>query len=140
MSTWIFAALLLLAIFFEGSVTTLPLTLLILLILTVIRRDEMVFVAAFVAGLLLDVLLLRVWGQTSLFFIIFVFVILLYERKFEIASLPFIIFSTVFGTLSYFLFSQQTQAIFHAFASIPLSALFFVITRRGVLNRKENVG
>lgn len=92
---------LLAALFLEGSITTLPLVLLVLLIFTVVFRQSFVFGVAFLSGLLLDVLLMRPVGQTSVVFVLFVLFVRLYERKFEIETVPFMVFASALGSLIY---------------------------------------
>jgi cell shape-determining protein MreD len=86
------------AVIVEGSLTSLPLTLVMLLCVTIIKRDETVFIAAFIAGVLLDVFALRQVGGTSLFFLLFIFLLLLYQRKYEIYSTPFVLVASFIGS------------------------------------------
>ncbi len=89
--------LLLIAIILEGSLTTLPLVLICLLCLTIIKRDAFGFLIAFIAGLLLDTFALRPLGWTSVFLLIFVLLILLYQRKYEIYSYQFVMTAAFLG-------------------------------------------
>jgi len=81
---FLFLLLIIISVFLEGTVTTLPLTLVCLLCLTIYKREGIVFLIAFLAGLLLDILRVNMVGESSLFFVVFVFLILLYQRKYEI--------------------------------------------------------
>src|SRR5258706_10781636 len=96
---WFLGILLAITIFLEGTVTTLPLVLIYLLCLTIWKRDAVVFPIAFVGGLLLDILVVRAIGVSSLFFVIFVFLALLYQRKYEINSYPFVAFASFLGSI-----------------------------------------
>lgn len=97
--------LLLLALLLEGTLTYLPITLLLLIFLTVQKRGNWIFPTAFFSGLVLDIFYLNPLGLTSLFFLIFLFLIFLYERKFEISSPFFILISSFVGVVSFmFLF------------------------------------
>src|SRR5687767_2330100 len=77
-------------IFFEAAVTSLPLILIFLLCATIIRRDLTLFPFAFFAGLLLDLLQVRTIGSTSIYFVLCLFLVLLYQKKYEIDSYPFV--------------------------------------------------
>ena len=126
--------LLAIAVIIEGSITPVPLTLITLLCLTIIRRDTSVFIAAFIAGIFLDIFALRQVGGTSLFFITFVFLILLYQRKYEIYSYPFVLAGTFIGAslfLSVFRYANvlpqaglSVAAAFFLFACIRLFAKY----------------
>lgn len=105
------------AILLEASVTTLPLTLLIILFLAVINKNNEVFLIAFFSGLFLDLLSLDRLGVSSLYFTVFVFIIYIYQKKFEIETLYFMIIFSFIGSLIYlllmgtgFIFLQSTVA------------------------------
>lgn len=99
--------LLCIAILLEGSVTSLPLVLSMLLVLAVNVHKQDVFVAAFLAGFLLDVMLVRPVGLTSIFFLCMLLLVFLYEKKYEIKSLFFVV---IFAGLS----SALYLMIFHS--------------------------
>ena len=88
-------------IFLEGAVTTLPLTLIFLLCFTILKRDARVFPVAFFAGILLDLLKVRMVGATSVILIIVVFLVLLYQRKYEIDSYPFVAAAGFLGAIGF---------------------------------------
>lgn len=118
--------LLLFAVFvLEVSVTTIPLVLDVLLILSILERKPWVFLAAFILGLLLDVSAVRVLGQSSLFFVIFLFLVSLYERKFETTSSYFVLFLSFFGSLVFLLVFGYNFAFWQAVVSSLLSFLLF---------------
>jgi cell shape-determining protein MreD len=89
--------------FFEGTITTLPLTLIFILSFTILKRkrDSSIFLVAFLSGLLLDMVTLRTLGMTSIFFLSLSFLVLLYERKYEIATIPFVMAATFIGSVAY---------------------------------------
>src|SRR5579859_116016 len=95
--------LLIIATFLEGTVTTLPLVLICLLCLTIFFRNLYLFIAAFFVGILLDAFALRELGETSIFFLLLIFLILLYQRKYEINSYPFVLIASFVGSLLYLL-------------------------------------
>lgn len=129
MKKWVLGLVLFLAILFEGTAFSLPLVLNVLLVFYVIYGDSFVFPAAFFSGILLDLLLVRIVGQSSLFFITFLFIISLYESKFETKTFPFVLISSFLGSLiSLEVFGYQNifpLAVLNAFLS---GFLFLVIS------------
>lgn len=115
-----------LIIFFESVFIVIPIVLLILLNLIVFVRKEWVFALAFFSGLFLDFLGMRQLGGTSLFLIIFLFVVILYEKKFETTSIYFISIISFFGSLS-FLTIFYKFSILESLLATLISAVIFVI-------------
>ena len=76
--------LLSLALILEASLTTIPFILLVLLCLMVLTRESWLFALAFVFGLLLDLLTFKTLGFSSAFLTAILFLVLLYQSKFEI--------------------------------------------------------
>lgn len=119
---YLFLFIVILALFLEGTMTTLPLVFLCLVILTIFMRNLFLFVLAFLAGIFLDAFALRPVGETSIFLLLFVFLLLLYQRKYEINSYPFVFIASFVGALIYLLiFGYQ-----HAYWLASLSAVFAV--------------
>lgn len=119
---------LLLFLILEATFISIPFVLLLLLFLSLKNRSTWVFAVAFVSGILLDSLYLRNLGFTSIFFITFLFGVMLYERKFEIANHFFILVSSFIGSFIYFSllgveFSIQ-KALFTCLAAFLLSKIF----------------
>ena len=113
----------------EGTVTTLPLVLVCLLCLTIIKRDTTVFFAAFFVGILLDVFTLHVVGGASVFFLLFVFLILLYQRKYEIYSYPFVMVASFFGSVLFLLSFSYKDVLVQSFVSAVIGIVVFAILR-----------
>ena len=65
---------------------TIPLSLILLLNFAIATKKTSVFLAGFICGLILDILLLNPLGQTSIFFVVFLALVFLYERKFDIQT------------------------------------------------------
>jgi rod shape-determining protein MreD len=130
-----FFCILLAALFLEGSITTLPLVLLVLLVMTVIYRQSFVFSVAFLAGLLLDLLTMRAVGQTSVVFVLFVLFIRLYERKFEVETLPFVLFASGIGTFIYGLIFGISDLLLETIASMIGGVLLFLAVE--LLRKKQ---
>ncbi len=130
--------LLLLGIVLEGSVTVLPLGMLSLLFLVIFGYGKQALFAAFIAGILLDVFLLRMSGLSGTFFIMFVFVMILYQRKFEINSYQFVLFSSFFGSLIYlYLFDTRYSFLFAMISSLVSIILYSILRRLYPLLQKH---
>ena len=125
----IFAVILFIFLILEGSISALPLVLIALLNIVIVRRDSTVFVAAFLIGILLDIFALRAIGQTSIFFLFFVLLILLYQRKYEINSYPFVFFAAFFGSLFYIIIFGGSNLILLALCNAFIAILLYGITR-----------
>jgi len=118
----------LLAFFLESSVTTLPLVFLTLLCLAVLIRKEWIFVLAFVAGVFLDALSFRALGQSSLYLIVYIFLVFLYERKFEISTKHFIFIASFLGSLGFLIvFSYGNMIVLQSLISSIIGVLIFSI-------------
>ncbi len=125
----LFWLLFVIAIFFEGTLTTLPLTLIVLMCLMITKQKEMFFLIAFSAGILLDYVAFRPLGLSSIFFIGVLFVALLYERKYEINSFPFILFASFFSSLLYLVVFQASNIFSQAVVSMVFAAGLYWIYR-----------
>lgn len=128
---------LLVAIFLEGSITTLPVVLLMLLIITVVIRQSFVFGVAFLSGVLLDLLIMRPVGQTSVVLVLFVLFVRLYERKFEIETVPFVLFASGLGTLLYGLIFGIPNLLLEVGGAMIGSTLFFLAVETFRKNQKR---
>jgi len=114
-----------LLLFLEGTVLSLPLVLVLLLCITIVYKKVFVFPLAFFFGLLLDVLLVRPLGETSLFFCVFLLLILLYKRKYEIDSLLFVLFSSFVGSFVYLFLFKYTDVILQSIISCGIASLVY---------------
>ena len=117
--------LLIIALFFEVSITSLPLLVGVLIFLAVSVRKDWVFLAAFLIGLIFDILTLRTIGTTSLFFTILIFLIFSYENKFEIATLPFIFISTFLFSFLFLIFLGFGNLLLQSLTVSILTLLLF---------------
>ncbi|HZE86628.1 MAG TPA: rod shape-determining protein MreD [Methylomirabilota bacterium] len=111
--------------FLEGSITTLPLVLLFLLCFASIKKDAIVFPVAFVIGLLLDLLLVHPIGVSSFFFVIFLFFVLLYQRKYEINSYPFVAVASFLGAMVFLLVFGYDNVFLLSVVSAVFAVIFF---------------
>lgn len=115
---------LLCAIFFEGTITTLPLVVISFISLAIVMRNPTIFFLAFLSGILLDSFALRPIGEASVFLLIALFLMLLYQRKYEINTYPFVLLSSFVGSFVFLIiFGYQhlfLQAILCTFVSLVL--------------------
>lgn len=126
---WIVAFLLIVASLMEAMFFRIPLVLIALLLLFVLYRETWLFVAALLSGLLLDLLLLQTVGLTSIVFILFLFVVFLYEKKFEIASQVFIGIAIFLGSLVLFLVYAEGIHVLSALSASALAILLYTVMR-----------
>jgi len=102
----IFLFFLILAILLEATLTSIPIVLDLLLVFFILKRKSRMLVYAFVSGMVLDIFRVRALGLTGIFFIVFILLVFLYEKKFEIVTYPFVFFASFLGGIGYlYLFS-----------------------------------
>lgn len=129
-----------LALILETSITTIPLIFLVLLCFMVIFKEDYLFGLAFLFGLMFDALTFKTLGISSLFFVIFLFLVLIYQRKFEITSNYFILASSFLGSLCFLFFSQQTENILlESILSSIIGLIFFNLIKSRKLKLKTAV-
>jgi|SRR5216683_5219682 len=124
-----FLFLLIVATFLEGTVTTLPLVFICLLCLTIFMRNLFLFIFAFLVGIFLDVFALRAIGETSIFLLFIVFLMLLYQRKYEINSYPFVLIASFLGSLVYLLLFSYQHVLWQSILSSIIAVILFGIFR-----------
>jgi len=120
-----FVLFFLLLVVMLSGITTIPLAIALLVAATVVFKKSWVFFAALGVGLLLDLVNLRPLGYTSLIFTIFVFVIWLYERKFETQTITFVFFAAFLESTFYLWLFRYQMVFLQSFTTALLSALFF---------------
>lgn len=116
-----------LALLLETTIVQLPLVLLLLLAVTIVYQSEWVFFAAIVLGMLLDGLLFRPLGSTGLFFLLFLLFVFLYERKFELRTVPFAALMSFLGSFVYLLLFGHSKLWGQVIISMGVGVLFFVL-------------
>lgn len=120
---------LLFSVIFEGTLTTLPLVLICLVSLTIIMRNPFIFFLAFLTGLMLDVFALRAIGESSIFLLVFVYLILLYQHKYEINSYPFVFIASFLGSIAYLLLFGYSSPFMQSAVCAVIAILLFAIVR-----------
>lgn len=127
MSTLLFFLLFLIAIILEGTLTIIPLFLSVLLVAYIIKDKNWIFPVAFFCGIFLDILSLRTIGESSTFFVIFIFTVALYEHKFEVQSIPFVFFASFLGSLFYSFLFVKSGIFWESLASALISVIIFLL-------------
>jgi cell shape-determining protein MreD len=123
--------LLLLALVFEVSLTTLPFIFLVLLCLMVIFRGNWLFAVAFIFGLLFDLLSFKTVGISSLFLVLVLFLVLLYQSKFEITTVYFVAIASFLGSFLFLMLQGYTHSIIlQSILSAIIGLLLFKLIQR----------
>ncbi len=124
------------SVLLESTLITLPLTLITVIFAAVTLRKNEVFILAFFSGLMLDILTLKSVGISSLFFTLVVFLIFLYQRKFEIGTFYFFATSTFLGSLLYLIATNVNmslpQSIFMTAASGAAFSVFNILNKKAL--------
>src|SRR3989344_3801655 len=136
MLTLFFILLLGIAVLLESSIITMPFTIGIMLLFFVLTRKDSAFFLAVFAGIFLDIYAVRAIGITSLFLIVFLLLISIYEKKFEIKTVPFIVSASFIGSMFFLLFfGGEYMLIQSILMAISVGLIFFLLTR--ILPKKE---
>ncbi len=123
--------LLFLAFSLEITLTSIPLVFILLVAFVPFYRNNFMFFLAFLFGLLLDFFAFRDVGISSIFFVSFIFLMLLYQSKLEISTNYFVFIATFLGSFLYiFIFSFQGYIILEALTSAVFGILIFNIFKR----------
>lgn len=125
-----FVVIVFLSFILQASYTSIPLLPGVLLLLYLFKRAEWVFVFALVLGVLLDIVLVRKIGISSLFFIGFLTIILIYERKLEIYTKEFVGIVSFLGGVGYLLILGENNVLFQAGLGSLVSVLLFLCVKR----------
>ncbi len=115
------------------TIITVPIVLAVLLMLYIFYQESWVFLAAFVSGIFLDVITLRTLGESSIFLVVFLFVVALYERKFEVRTLPFVFFASFFGSVLFlWMFGHRfmVESVVSAVISVFLFGIFQTFSQK----------
>ena len=131
MKIGIVVCLLIIAVLLEGTITPTPLVWVVLLLIATMQRKTLGFFLGFVAGILLDIFILHPIGESSSIFMVFLFLVTLYERKYETQSLPFVSIASSIGGMFFLIISQETQVLFGGCVALILGGILFFLTHLG---------
>lgn len=139
MKWFFFFFLLLIAIVVEATITTIPIVFSVLFAFGVIMRQSSMLVWSFVAGLLLDALTFHLLGMSSLFFLLFFGLVFLYERKFEVQSISFVLIFSYLGSLLYMILLGIGYSIILSIASTVIATICFLVVKQFYKKKPENL-
>lgn len=108
-----------------STITTIPFYIGLLAIVAVIYKKAWVFFLALGLGLFLDLISIRSLGHTGLVLTIFVFLLFLYERKFETQTVTFVFISTFLGSIFYLWLFGYSNIILQSLVCAVVSILLF---------------
>lgn len=114
-----------LIVIFFSTVTTIPFAVILLAVSAVVLKKSWVFFGALGLGLVLDLFLLRPLGQTGLFFVIFIFLLFQYARKFETQTFSFVFISSFLGSLAYLVIFKYNNIFIQSFINAMIAILLF---------------
>lgn len=122
-----FFLFLLVATLFEMTVVTMSIVLIVLLLFFLQKKEAYVLTGAILAGLLLDASAVRAIGISSIFLTGFLLVVLLYERKYETDSIPFVFFAAFFGSFAYCVLIGYGAQFIQAFVTGVVAVACYII-------------
>lgn len=126
----ILLAFLVFALLLEGTITSLPLVLLMLIFIATRFYHGNIFAIAFFAGLILDVMLVRHLGETSVYFLLILFLICMYERKYEISSPLFVTIITFVASCIYYFIFPVPQSFVQIVVATVLAFIGFSLVKQ----------
>lgn len=115
-----------LLLLFHATVVSVPIFLSVFIIYYIVTRKLSVFFLAFFVGIVLDIVLVRPLGITSIFLVLFLFFVILYEKKFEIDTPQFVFFGTFLGSVMYLFAFWYSNIFLQAFVNALLGVSFYV--------------
>ncbi len=122
----LFLTLLIASVLLEGFLTTIPLVWVILL-LGYVWFQKPFFFYAFMAGMALDLFAVNPLGFRSVLFIGMLLIVTLYERKFEIVTLPFILLASFSGSVVFLWIFNYNEILIPSLVGSLIGALFYRI-------------
>lgn len=123
-----FLALIFLVAFLSLVVASWPIVFILLTFLAFVSKTWIFFLAFFM-GIILDLMLFRFLGATSLFLTTFLFLIFLYEKKFEIHTLPFVLIVSFVGSALYLMIFGYNYVLQQALVSSLIAVLLFAFCK-----------
>src|SRR3989344_3834439 len=126
---WIATLIFFLAVILS-ALTTIPVIVSMILCFTVVSKSSKIFILAILGGLLIDIFFLRTLGSTSLFLVIFTFMIFLYQRRFEIQTYAFVFMGTFLGSIIYLKIFGYDQILLQSLVSSLLALFLFRVFNR----------
>ena len=120
----------------ESTLVALPVTLAVIVFAAIVTQGKSIFLLAFIAGLLLDILALRTIGVSSLVFVVLIFLIYQYSGKFEIKTLNFFAVFIFFSSLSYLFIINGGNIFLESILLTLISVVSFFIYNKSINSKK----
>jgi rod shape-determining protein MreD len=119
------------------SFSTFPFVLILLVFLSIHLPKSNVLFLAFLGGILLDILLFRSLGISSIFLVVFTFLTLSYQNKFEADTTAFVGLFSFVGSFLYLLLTSQEYPLFISIVSAALSSLIYFIYKNRLGGKRK---
>lgn len=110
----------------EATITILPVLLCLLVVISIHEKSNKIFVLAFISGIVLDVMRVDPIGLRSMFYAVLLFLIFLYERKFETSNPVFVFFASIIGSIGYLLLFQYQVVLPAILGGVFATILFYI--------------
>lgn len=123
-----FLALIFLVAILSLVIASWPIVFIFLTFLAFVSKTWIFFLAFFM-GIILDLMLFRFLGVTSLFLTTFLFLIFLYKKKFEIYTLPFVLIVSFVGSALYLMIFGYNYILQQAIVSSIIAVLLFAFCK-----------
>ena len=114
----------------ETSAFSMPFLIIGLIAATVVFKNYISFLFALVFGIMLDVLTFKTIGISAFLFIILVFIIFSYQKKFEITTNYFVIFASFLAGLIFSFIFGLNHIIFQSIVSVVLGVIAFQFLKK----------
>ena len=125
-----FIIILFLSILFSRFYPNFILAISILILFFIFLNKIFIFLSSFLAGILIDSFSFSFLGERSIYFLLILFLIFLYQNKFEIKNFWFIIISCFIGAFFYNLIFYAKLYFLFDFLIAFLSGFIFMILNR----------
>lgn len=125
------------AMLLEGSLTTIPILLSILIACWTCRLNPLlVYGASFIGGMFLDIAHVEgIIGMTGVVYIFFLFIVSLYERKFEIHTFQFAGFASFIGAFIFLTIFKHEFIIIQSIIATGITLILFALFREKKMRR-----
>ncbi|MCX6783188.1 MAG: hypothetical protein NTZ20_04345 [Candidatus Levybacteria bacterium] len=131
------SVLFLIGLLTEAMFFQIPITLILLLLLFIFYKETWVFLLALISGIIIDIILVKTIGLTSIAYLSFLFIIILYEKKFEISSRAFIGYFCFFASIVICLILGYSNIIMTSVISSFIGMILYIPLIKKRLKEEE---
>lgn len=114
----------------EAVFTTIPLVYIFFMAYYIRKKSINLFIFGLFAGALLDIMNVREYGLTSMVYAFVFFLSLLYERKYEMNTVPFMFLSSFFGSIVLLSIYGASNIVLQSIAAGVIGVIFFNLMGR----------